>query len=290
MVGTTSLDEPSFENMNESDRKRVAIAVPLSFQNNFSEIEETSLKHLNHFLGEYDRFSMVPQSVDFELEGCRTLKFPDKYFGSADNHSKHLMSEELYRTFEDYEYLLIYHLDALVFSDDLLKWCDAGWDYIAPPWFPNQQTEWVKKPDVGNGGFSLRKIKSFLQLITTTDFHLSPEEYQAYHNSGFTHFTGLSRFRKRYLKSLRFLHTSKWDILLDYQIPKKPMGNEDVFWGMLASKYNPDFKVAPVDQAVHFGFEAIPRHCFEMTHGQLPFGCHAWQKYDRPFWEPYLLK
>jgi hypothetical protein len=32
-----------------------------------------------------------------------------------------------------------------------------------------------------------------------------------------------------------------------------------------------------------------PRLCFELNGRKLPFGCHAWQRYDRGFWEPYLL-
>jgi hypothetical protein len=27
-----------------------------------------------------------------------------------------------------------------------------------------------------------------------------------------------------------------------------------------------------------------------MNNHRLPFGCHAWPRYDRMFWEPYLVK
>jgi hypothetical protein len=26
-----------------------------------------------------------------------------------------------------------------------------------------------------------------------------------------------------------------------------------------------------------------------MNGGNMPFGCHAWERYDRRFWEPHLL-
>ncbi len=64
----------------------------------------------------------------------------------------------------------------------------------------------------------------------------------------------------------------------------------DVFWGLRAVDYYPDWKVASVEEGLRFGFEVEPSRCFEMNGRELPFGCHAWARYDRSFWEPYLLK
>jgi hypothetical protein len=41
------------------------------------------------------------------------------------------------------------------FSDDLLRWCDAGWDYIGAPWIPSEDVDWLDEPAVGNGGYFL---------------------------------------------------------------------------------------------------------------------------------------
>jgi hypothetical protein len=69
----------------------------------------------------------------------------------------------------------------------------------------------------------------------------------------------------------------------------KAGGNEDHFWSDEAVKYFPDFKVASIEEGLRFAFEVAPRLCFEMNNRTLPFGCHAWYKFDRTFWEPYLL-
>ncbi len=66
--------------------------------------------------------------------------------------------------------------------------------------------------------------------------------------------------------------------------------NEDYFWADEAVRYCPEFKVASLDVGLRFAFEVAPRRCFELNNGTLPFGCHAWPRYDRAFWEPYLLK
>ncbi|MBS1214713.1 MAG: uncharacterized protein H6R26_3330, partial [Proteobacteria bacterium] len=75
-----------------------------------------------------------------------------------------------------------------------------------------------------------------------------------------------------------------------YQPPRTyDARNEDHFWSDDAVRYVPGFKVASFETGLRFSFEVAPRLCFEMNGGRLPFGCHAWQKHDRTFWEPYLL-
>ena len=50
-------------------------------------------------------------------------------------YNRLMMSEQFYRAFEGYEYILIYQLDCLVFSNALEEWCRKGYDYIGAPWF-----------------------------------------------------------------------------------------------------------------------------------------------------------
>ncbi len=64
----------------------------------------------------------------------------------------------------------------------------------------------------------------------------------------------------------------------------------DIFWSDEAVHYYPDFKIADVATGLRFAFEVSPRLCLERNQQQLPFGCHAWARYDRAFWEPYLLQ
>jgi hypothetical protein len=55
-------------------------------------------------------------------------------------------------------------------------------------------------------------------------------------------------------------------------------------------KYYPRFRLPAVDVALRFAFEASPRVYFALNNYELPFGCHAWERYDKAFWEPYLLQ
>ena len=58
---------------------------------------------------------------------------------------------------------------------------------------------------------------------------------------------------------------------------------QDLFWSFIAPRLSPGFNVAPPEIAIDFAWELYPRVHYEQF-GQLPFGCHAWQRYDRAFW------
>ncbi len=49
-----------------------------------------------------------------------------------------------------------------------------------------------------------------------------------------------------------------------------------------------DFKVAPYNIALQFSFERMSPKCYEKNERKLPFGCHAWWRYDVDFWMDYI--
>jgi hypothetical protein len=92
---------------------------------------------------------------------------------------------------------------------------------------------------------------------------------------------------RKYLKRLKIFNNIQRDIKLCLQANAH---HEDIFISEKAVKYYPEFKIAPLEVALRFAFDEVPRVCFEMNNYRLPFGCHAWFKSDREFWEPYLVK
>ena len=87
----------------------------------------------------------------------------------------------------------------------------------------------------------------------------------------------------KYMLRLNHINRSWW-------IRSFYLRNEDRFWSDQARLIYPDFKVCSVESGLQFGFDEEPAYCFEQNGRKLPFGCHGWYKYDRQFWEPYLLK
>lgn len=267
--------------------KAVAIAVPLSTRQELTPDEVISLRHLVHFLGKYDKYAIAPKHLTVSLPGFGIKRYPDRFFGSLAAHNRLLLSPRFYDVFQEYKYLLIYHLDALVFSDQLQQWCETDLDYIGAPWLTCEDTPWVKVPKVGNGGFSLRKIDSFLKVIESPRYTIDPATYWREFCASNPKYRQYLHLPKKYLKRLRVFNGARWQMSHWHGLNGE---NEDCFWSDKGTNYYPGFKIASVEVGLRFAFEAAPRWCFELNGRRLPFGCHAWPRYDRDFWEPYLLR
>jgi hypothetical protein len=266
--------------------KTVAIVVPLSTRPSLDADEEISLRHLLHYLGKYDKFMIAPRNLQVDYPGFQVQRFDDCYFGSAIAHARLQFSPKFYEAFCDYKYILIYHLDALVFSDQLIDWCSRDFDFIGAPWFPCADTPWVEEPRVGNSGFALLKVRSFLRVLYSRRRAVEPQEAWNEIQPSWPplkRLRGVMRaFRRHsfFRNHVRY-HMKEW-------LSRGWAG--DIFWAWEARRYYPEFRIASAEEALPFAFEADPRACHRRNDCTLPFGCHAWGKYDRAFWEPYLLK
>lgn len=262
---------------------KVAIVVPLSDRPALLPDEEISLRHLRHYLGGYDTFAVAPRALDVKLDGLELVRFADRYFGSARAHAALMLSREFYRTFRSYDFLLTYHLDALVLSDQLMEWCARGWDFIGAP--NHGTSQYLSVPC--NGGFSLRRIDAFLEVLNSRRYAVDPEAYWSSISAGrgILHRALLSPLR--YAKRLHAFNNVRREIQLMLDGPEPPL--DDVFMVENATKYHPGFRIPPVREALRFAFDETPRVAFELNGRHLPFGAHAWYRQDRAFWEPYLL-
>lgn len=223
--------------------KTVAIIIPV-YQSELSRMELISLTQCRRILNHYQQIIIAPQSLALE-ENCilqnKIERFQDFYFRGIEGYNKLLLSEEFYERFIEFEYILIYQLDAYVFSDRLKFFCDLQYDYIGAPWLDGQVLSvppYGVVAFVGNGGFSLRRTKSFL----------------------------------------RFLR----EMCLDENHCKI---HEDFIFSVYGQGC---LRIAPVKIALQFSFETKVRECFQMNNNCMPFGCHAWEKYDFEFWRPYF--
>lgn len=244
-----------------------------------------------HYLGGYDKYLLAPPSSPISVEGFGIKRFPSKFFGTLAAINHLWFSPLLFEAFSDYKFIFYYHLDSLVLSDQLKEWCAADLDYIGPPWINCTDSPWVKRPRVGNGGFALVKVESALKVLYNR-YSLEPSTYwtdMLARNS--RHFAPVAAVLKRMRHTVPRSRTLNrllraWDGLED---PGRYGRNSDLFWSDRAVRYLPEFRVASLEQGLRFGFEVSPRTCFEMNGRRMPFGCHAWPRYDRRFWEPFLL-
>lgn len=269
---------------NNSDRFKVAVVIPVYKEfGKLTASEMLSLMQIRSVLSTRDLFFIYPQFVSIKeyLQVFLPLKvtpvlIEDKYFGNHKRANKLCVNPDLYINFTAYEYMLLHELDAYVFSDQLDYWCSQGLDFVGAPWFAGYHKP--KLPlrfiGVGNGGFSLRKVKSFLDIS---------------HNRSFVNLHRSMKHVYDFLKGDNHKMIRQFLLINSFlKIIRVLAGHEDEFWGLTVPKFYKWFKVAVPHQAMRFSFEVMPRELFRLNNNELPFGCHGWEKYDPVFWESYI--
>lgn len=267
--------------MTKSDKAAVVIPIYKAW---LTEPERASLRQAFKILGGYNIFFITFKKLDTgqyreSIPGKDYLfvYFDQHYFESIAGYNELMLSRRFYRVFTEFEYLLIYQLDAWVFKDELSDWCRSGYDYIGAPWF-SSDCPIDSLPHflgVGNGGFSLRKVKSHLHILSKFSYIISPNWFI---NKFFKHRTWKSFINV--IKSFT-IENNTYD-----RLGKNNM-YEDRFWNSAAGKFS-WFKVPDMLTASRFSVESNPRKLYTLHNNALPFGCHAWQTYEPEFWKHHI--
>ncbi len=290
--------------MKTSGQQKVCITIPV-----YKNLDKLSLDELASItqcftvLGDkYDIFLVCPEQLniadyknyisllgDFPVEN---EYFDDYYFKDIEGYNSLMMGVAFYDRFSHYEYLLIYQLDCWVFKDELLEWCEQGLDYIGAPLFNNYGPfeEGTEITVVGNGGFSLRKISKFIEVLTWKKNIKGIRklfcEYKACKS--------LKGFLLLILKSVGYHNTVRY--LLNFY--RKNKINEDIFYSYhFAAGSNISINVPSIETAIKFSFDRFPQYIFKLNNNHLPFGCHGWSRVDgvyfgedKGFWGKYINK
>lgn len=268
-----------------------AIVVISIYKPKLTAYEEISLRQCCRVLGGHPIAMVAPPQLDIvaygkilaeERTNFQVVHFPAKYFKNIQAYNRLMTHPCFYERFLGYEYILIYQLDAFVFRDDLFFWCDKGYSYIGAPWMTNMFFINEKTPyfGVGNGGFSLRRTKDHLGVIRKFGSVFRPSDFKWYSTWG----------KNKPYQLLKFTYHLLIGNNTHYLLNRFPW-NEDVFYGLFVGRDKRNhFNVAPVEEALRFSFEARPRKMFADNGNQLPFGCHAWWRYDLGFWKEHIGK
>jgi hypothetical protein len=272
-------------------RSRLAVVIPT--YKHYSDLNDSEKKSLHNTCKKFNQYDLVfvtHENLDMtayyeELAYARTLKtelFSPIFFAGIDGYNKLLLSPIFYKRFVNYEYILICQLDVYVFADHLQFFIDKSYDYIGAPWFAGYDNIQVGSPiiGVGNGGFSLRKVKSFMSVLYALEVLrgklLLPKVLQ----TGLRNWLSVLRIAKH-----EYDRRSK---AYDCALPWKTQVYEDVFWGKLVNSFFPWFKVGTIEDAIAFSFEVNPRELYVLNKHKLPMATHAWEKYDPDFWKEFI--
>ena len=257
---------------------RPTVVIPM-YKADLSTAEMRSLNRAVDTMAGHDIYIVGPRHLQANLAqlgqhyGPRVqlMLFDDPYFAGIKGYNALMHSRGFYTAFASYSHILIAQTDTLILRDELAAWCQQDYAYIGAPWFAggSQPSQPLRFMGVGNGGFSLRRVADFLHVLERP--RRIPNFIKA--RTGETGKPG------------SWVRRLKHEWLLAYNFaPCFPTSNEDFFWGILVPAACPFFRVPGLEAASRFAFEVEPRHLYALTGEQLPFGCHAWERYDREFW------
>lgn len=151
-----------------------------------SRLDNLSLSSLNNMadFNEYDICLICPNDLDIsswkELlnHDCIVKNFSSDNFLSTITYSKMLESNSFWKEFESYEYVLIFQTDGYCIEGTLSNY--MKYDYIGGP-IVSQNARWFNVPAIGNGGVSLRKVSTMLE-VTSDEFRNEFKEDIEKHN------------------------------------------------------------------------------------------------------------
>ena len=256
-------------------KSEIAIVVPI-YKLPLSSDDKICLNQLFKVMIGYDIFAIYPESLDM-TEVCREYPLMIKHqmenfhFSSLISYYNLVLSSRFYDAFSSYKYILINQLDTYIFSDELCKWTNFGFDYVGAPFVPDKDKYWS----------CLRrlwcKLNFALHRYRGTDPHHS-QWYQV--GNGGLCLRKVSKFQEI---------TQKYRQQIEIDLSDEKDFYPEDLWLSFELKGNDKLKKPDWKTALQFSIECSPQKCIDMIGGKLPFGTHAWTlDRHRPFWQNFI--
>ena len=240
--------------------KKLAVVVPI-YKASLNLLEQFSVDYLFKKISNREIFFIGPKGLDrtyYENRygSIRFRAFDDTYFSSIVGYNHLLLDTDFYRSFSEFDYILIHQTDALIFHDNLDYWMSKVFDYIGAPWPGGVEIRLglgkyavgeglILKSFVGNGGFSFRSVKA---SITVLDECADLREYWLTSGS-----------------------------------------SEDLFFSFAGMVSN-TFRIPNQMIASTFCLELAAQNYYHMNNNTVPTGAHAWWKHDLEFWKMIIAR
>jgi hypothetical protein len=244
------------------------------------EYERLSFQQCFKVLGKHPIRLVCPKGMDISryremVPGVVPDFIDPKWFKSLRDYNLLKVLPWLYRRYAGYEFMLSYELDAWVFRDELIHWCEQGWDYIGAPWF---EAFYECRPDagvfgVGNSGFSLRRIPSIRRALVSMGMRKLRRVLG-----------DIVKRRESFRNSVARLRA--WEKFYD------PFHgwivSDDLYWCVEVAPKLSWLRIAPYEAARRFSFEANAPRLYAENGQNLPFGCHKYLHLTSEWWKRFI--
>lgn len=291
----TAQDQIAAEDV-PAHRPRPAVVIPV-WKLDLNRYERISIDQHLSVLQQHDCYLLVPASLRKPIEeqllpilgAPQTINFhvvDDRWLRSRESYNQLMLTLDFYEFYQYYSHLLIAQLDAYTFSDQLMSWCDAPFDYIGAPIYDCKSQPDSEPISMGSGGFSLRRIKAFIRALG-----LNPVIF---------HWADLGDQLKFYSikgKAIKMVRYASCCISNGNRLRAETNSlarwagvNEDICYAKYLPAVDPDFRVADYAQSVAFCIDGYVDRQLKILNGARPFGTHGWWTFgdDLEAWTPLI--
>ena len=249
----------------------VAVVIPV-YKAHLNHTELISIKQCISILKDYPIIFFGPEDLDTAayVALCNDKvpfnfkSFGRHFFNDIEGYNQLMLSVQFYKAFKNYKYILVHQPDAYVFKDELNYWCDLGYDFIGAP-----------HPAHQNASGEIQFLKGYTKVVSLVN-RLFGTRHQISNvgNGGFS-----LRNTTKFIWLLKLLQSKKitWGT-----------NNEDGFFKYWGNLLHPLFRLPSDDISLQFAIEQSPAASFKKLNGKLPFGCHAFEKYEPEVWRNYI--
>lgn len=264
---------------------RLVVLVPTHLEQLDNELAATLLHNANQLKG-YKLEVILPETcspswyetffAEHGIDGMVRLVRAE-YFGSPAAVNKMGTDPAFYRIYQEFDYVLICHLDAWVFRGDRLAyWMDKGYDFIGAPLFlpENDTVHFLQRmaPYGGNGGLSLRRVASCIRVLET---------FQPGHSPRYIARAVSFLARNRQWGFILILFRLLRELSQDWRRTcEKYNIYEDVFFTIIAPLCRNPISIPSSRTAMMFACEVnYPLFQKELLKLEPPLGIHGYDKY-----------
>ena len=203
-------------------------------------------------------FLLKECDLSFEKYDYYIKRIKGNYFESKYTYSKMLLSDWFYKEWLalGFDYTYIYQTDCYLFRDELQHFVDLGYDYIGAPILATNSDWGTTGGYVGNGGFSLRNNRKFMDVL----------------------------WRDSYLWQTHGEEFNTKELLKNK--PYKYIDFEDIFICKLLSKYV-KISIPSCIVAAHFAYDRNPFECSIFYNVNIPMCAHNFVLQEQ-YWKKYI--
>lgn len=253
-------------------KKKVCIVIPFH-KFSLSDYELLCLKTIQSNFKDERKYLVSFSENNLKIKGIKRINFDKKYFKNFDGYNLLCSSLIFYKKFAElnFDYILICQLDVLVLKNRLDYFLKKNLSYIGAlsakksPLDRSRKKLWARR-FFCNGGFSLRKIIDFIDVLESDEIKFPVNYLTTYEclKSGFFKYFLL------YFKTLMSKDRNKGEYFA-----KNFYLKEDTFWTYFAGLFLKNYKLPSIQEANDFCFDGEPNFFFKKNKNKLPMALHG---------------